>query len=98
MAAALGVNERRLFKRTFATEFGNPDFVALARAFGIAGFAVERQQDLEPTLRRAFDLDEPAVVAVPIDSLNSSRSEPSCCSMRTPYPAGPGLPLAPPSM
>ena len=34
------VNERRLFGRTFGTAFGNPDFVQLARAFGIAGFAV----------------------------------------------------------
>ncbi|TMD61871.1 MAG: acetolactate synthase large subunit [Chloroflexi bacterium] len=62
------VNERRLFGRTFGTEFGNPDFVALARAFGIAGFAIERAEDLEPTLRRALDLDEPTIVAVPIDS------------------------------
>ena len=67
------VNERRLFGRTFATEFGNPDFVALARAFGIAGFAVERAEDLEPTLRRALDLNAPALVAVPVDSSQNDR-------------------------
>jgi acetolactate synthase-1/2/3 large subunit len=61
------VNERRLFGRTFGTAFGNPDFVQLARAFGIAGFAVSGAADLVPTLRRAFDLNEPAVVAVPWD-------------------------------
>jgi acetolactate synthase-1/2/3 large subunit len=61
------VNERRLFGRTFGTAFGNPDFVQLARAFGIAGFAVEGAADLVPTLRRALDLNEPAVVAVPWD-------------------------------
>jgi len=61
------VNERRLFGRTFGTAFGNPDFVQLARAFGIAGFAVNGVADLVPTLRRALDLGEPAVVAVPWD-------------------------------
>lgn len=61
------VNERRLFGRTFGTSFGNPDFVQLARAFGIAGFAVGGPADLVPTLRRALDLNEPAVVAVPWD-------------------------------
>jgi acetolactate synthase-1/2/3 large subunit len=61
------VNEQRQFERTFATEFGNPDFVQLARAFGIAGYAVESATDLLPTLRLALDLGEPALVAVPWD-------------------------------
>jgi acetolactate synthase-1/2/3 large subunit len=61
------VNEQRQFRRTFGTEFGNPDFVQLAQAFGIAGYAVERSGDLLPTLRRALDLDGPALVAVPWD-------------------------------
>ena len=45
-------NEKRTYRRTFATAFGNPDFVELARAFGIAGYAVESAKDLVPTLRR----------------------------------------------
>jgi acetolactate synthase-1/2/3 large subunit len=61
------VNERRLFRRTFGTEFGNPDFVQLARAFGIAGFGVSIARELGPTLRRALDLNEPALIAVPWD-------------------------------
>ena len=61
------VNERRQFGRVFATEFGNPDFVQLARAFGIAGYAVESAKELLPTLRRALDLGGPALVAVPWD-------------------------------
>jgi len=60
-------NERRIFGRTFATEFGNPGFVELARAFGIAGFAVPSMRELFPILRRALDLGEPALVAVPWD-------------------------------
>jgi len=61
------VNEKRQFHRTFATEFGNPDFVQLARAFGIAGYAVDGAADLGPTLKRALDTDGPALVAVPWD-------------------------------
>ncbi len=60
-------NERRIFGRAFATEFGNPGFVELARAFGIAGFAVPTARELFPILRRALDLGEPALVAVPWD-------------------------------
>src|SRR2546426_11226396 len=66
-------NERRLFGRTFATEFGNPGFVELARAFGIAGFAVPTARELFPTLRRALDLGEPALVAVPWDHRANER-------------------------
>ena len=60
-------NERRIYGRAFATEFGNPGLVELARAFGIAGFAVPTARELFPTLRRALDLGEPALVAVPWD-------------------------------
>ena len=61
------VNEKRQFGRTFGTEFGNPDFVQLARAFGMAGYAVESAGDLLPTLRHALDLEGPSLVAVPWD-------------------------------
>ena len=67
------VNERRQFGRTFGTVFGNPDFVQLARAFGIAGFGVVRAGELAPTLRRALDLGEPALVAVPWDHAANDR-------------------------
>jgi acetolactate synthase-1/2/3 large subunit len=66
-------NERRIFGRTFATEFGNPGFVELARAFGIAGFAVPTIRELFPTLRRALDLGQPALVAVPWDHRANER-------------------------
>ena len=66
-------NEQRLFGRAFATEFGNPGFVELARAFGIAGFAVPTGRELFPTLRRALDLGEPALVAVPWDHRANER-------------------------
>src|SRR2546426_749648 len=66
-------NERRIFGRAFAAEFGNPGFVELARAFGVAGFAVPTTRELFPTLRRALDLGEPALVAVPWDHRANER-------------------------
>ena len=66
-------NEERAYGRTFGTGFGNPDFRDLARAFGIAGFAVESASDLLPTLRHALDIDGPSLVAVPWDHRANER-------------------------
>lgn len=43
---------------------GNPDFAAVARAYGIAGFTVKRAADLRKTLERALAEAGPAVVNV----------------------------------
>jgi acetolactate synthase-1/2/3 large subunit len=59
--------QRNEFGRPFGVEFGNPDFVAFARSFGIAGFRPETAADLLPTLGRALDVEGPALVEVPID-------------------------------
>src|SRR6185503_4227099 len=61
------VNEKRQFKRTFGTEFVNPDFVKPADRVGIARYAVESPKDLLPTPRPALHLGGPALVAVPWD-------------------------------
>ena len=59
--------QRNEFGRPFAVEFGNPDFVAYAQSFGIAGFRPASADDLYPTLRRALEIEGPALVEVPID-------------------------------
>jgi acetolactate synthase-1/2/3 large subunit len=59
--------QRNEFGRPFAVDFGNPDFVAYARSFGIAGFRAESAQELGGVLRRALDHDGPSVVDIPID-------------------------------
>ena len=66
-------NQERVYGRTFGTKFGNPDLVALARSFGIAGYAVKSATELVPTLRRALDLDGPSLVAVPWDHRDNER-------------------------
>jgi acetolactate synthase-1/2/3 large subunit len=59
--------QRNEYGRPFGVEFDNPDFVAYARSFGIAGFRPESSADLYPTLMRALEVDGPSVVEVPID-------------------------------
>ncbi|HET9346449.1 MAG TPA: acetolactate synthase large subunit [Candidatus Limnocylindrales bacterium] len=59
--------QRNEFGRPFGVEFGNPDFVAYAESFGIAGFRPTSADDLAATLRRALDVDGPSLVEVPID-------------------------------
>ena len=62
------LNQKRRYGRTFGVSFQNPDFVAYAASFGLPGFAVQELGELQPTLRRALDLDVPCVVAVPVDN------------------------------
>jgi acetolactate synthase-1/2/3 large subunit len=59
--------QRNEFGRPFAVEFGNPDFVAYAQSFGIAGFRAGSSDALYPTLMRALEHDGPSLVEVPID-------------------------------
>ena len=59
--------QRNEFGRPFAVDFGNPDFVAFAKSFGIAGFRPSSSADLYPTLMRALAVDGPSLVEVPID-------------------------------
>jgi acetolactate synthase-1/2/3 large subunit len=59
--------QRNEFGRPFGVEFGNPDFVAYAESFGIAGFRVTSSADHYETLMRALDHPGPSLVEVPID-------------------------------
>jgi acetolactate synthase-1/2/3 large subunit len=59
--------QRNEFGRPFGVEFGNPDFVAFAESFGIAGFRVASSADHYPTLMRALEVPGPSLVEVPID-------------------------------
>lgn len=61
------MHQRSKFKRVAGTRFGNPDFVALAEAFGVKGLRVERAGDLPAVLRAALAARGPAVVDVKVD-------------------------------
>jgi len=54
-----------MFQRWGEADLTNPDFVALARAFGAHAERVEAQR-LGPAIQRALGADGPTVVEVPV--------------------------------
>jgi acetolactate synthase-1/2/3 large subunit len=57
----------------FGMTFGNPDFVAYAKAYGVKGSRVEGADDLIPTLEAAFNGGGVHLVAVPVDYSENMR-------------------------
>jgi acetolactate synthase I/II/III large subunit len=57
--------------RESGVKFGNPDFVALAAAFGAKGFRVDSARALGPILAEALAHPGPSIVDVPVDYQNS---------------------------
>ena len=68
----ISLYQKRHWERLIGTEFKiesedkpyNPDFAALARAFGAEGKRVERPEDLKPALEEAIHADRPYVLDV----------------------------------
>ncbi len=64
------------FGRHFGIDFGNPDFVKLADAFGLPAWRCGSAGELSGLLQRALELDVPSLILVPIDySLDVALSE-----------------------
>jgi acetolactate synthase-1/2/3 large subunit len=59
--------QMKRFGRPAFVDFGNPDFVALAKSFGCRGYRVGAAAELAPILEEAFRQPVPAVVACPVD-------------------------------
>ncbi len=59
--------EREYPERVHGTTLQNPDFAALARAYGLHGETVERTADFEPALRRAQASGTAALIEIRID-------------------------------
>jgi acetolactate synthase-1/2/3 large subunit len=57
--------------RTIASTLTNPDWVMLARSFGVAGLRATTPDELEGALRKAFATDGPALIAVPVGEMPS---------------------------
>src|SRR5450759_94383 len=53
--------------RVHGTEHGNPDFAALAKSFGAAGYRLDREEDMEAVVEKALAEEGPVVVDVIID-------------------------------
>lgn len=57
----------------FGLEFGNPDFVALAKAYGVNGYQVEKNGDLESILAKIMSKKGIHLIDVPIDYSDNYR-------------------------
>ncbi|MBV8711745.1 MAG: acetolactate synthase large subunit [Solirubrobacterales bacterium] len=55
------------FGRHFGVDFGNPDFVKLAEAFGLPAWRCQSADDFPRLLEHALAKDVPSVIAVPVD-------------------------------
>ena len=58
--------EREYLARVSGSNLNNPDFAALARAYGYASERVERTADFEPALRRALAHPGGTLIVVPL--------------------------------
>ncbi|HEX8646651.1 MAG TPA: acetolactate synthase large subunit [Thermoleophilaceae bacterium] len=55
------------FGRHFGVDFTNPDFVALAEAFGLPAWRIGAVDEFGERLRHALTLDVPSLIVLPID-------------------------------
>lgn len=53
--------------RSSNIQFDNPDFVALAKAYGAKGYRVGRASEIVQVLKKAFSEDGPVIVECPVD-------------------------------
>ena len=59
--------EKLRYQKDFFVRFNNPDFVKLAESFGVKGYRVSSEDELEPILKDALDQNFPAIVDCPVD-------------------------------
>jgi acetolactate synthase-1/2/3 large subunit len=59
--------EREYPARVYGTDLVNPDFAALARAYGAHGETVSRTDEFAPALERALAADRPALLHLCVD-------------------------------
>jgi len=57
--------------RNIAVELHNPDFVTLAKSFGMLGLRAKTPDALRHAIREAFDAEGPALIEVPVGEMPS---------------------------
>ena len=68
MYATIRMHQERTYpRRVIGTDLANPDFPALAHAYGAHAERVERTEDFEGAFERALASGKPAVLELPVD-------------------------------
>jgi acetolactate synthase I/II/III large subunit len=70
---ASSAKQQRQFGRTAGVDFGNPDLVALARAFGCEGISIAAAKELQPALEQALAARVPILIDCPVDYRENDR-------------------------
>jgi acetolactate synthase-1/2/3 large subunit len=65
--------QQRQFGRTAGVDFGNPDFVVLAHAFGCEGVRIKAATELRPALEHALQASVPVLIDCPVDYRENDR-------------------------
>ena len=65
--------QQKQFGRTAGVEFGNPDFVVLAHAFGCEGVRIKAATELRPALDHALQASVPVLIDCPVDYRENDR-------------------------
>lgn len=59
--------QRNKYGHEFGTRFENPDWVKLAESYGAVGMKVEKGDDLQVILKKAFKCNKPVLIDCPVD-------------------------------
>lgn len=55
--------QEKLFEKHYSqTKISGPDFVKVAEAYGALGFRVEKEEDIEPTIKKAIEARRPVFI------------------------------------
>jgi acetolactate synthase-1/2/3 large subunit len=60
--------EREYPARVSGTHLANPDFAALARAYGLNAATIERTEEFEPALQAALEAGSPTLMHLKLDT------------------------------
>ena len=61
------IQDRICQGRYIASSYVSPDFVLMARAFGVEGILITKPEEIEPALRAALKSDRPTILDVRVD-------------------------------
>jgi acetolactate synthase-1/2/3 large subunit len=65
------IQDQNFGGRNIGVDLHNPDFVAMAKSFGMAAEETRNATELEDALKRHLAADEPALISVPIEEVPS---------------------------
>ncbi|NIK12997.1 acetolactate synthase large subunit [Alkalibacillus almallahensis] len=60
-------HQMKKFNRASYIEFGNPNYVDLAKSYGFESFEIQQAEELLPTLKQAISLNKPVLIDCPVD-------------------------------